>query len=366
MRDSGGGACQTGRAGRSDQTDRTGAAVGCGGGIRGMPVWMVIGGSLCISASAAFVELSGTSAGTAAFFRCAIALTVLVPLALAERRAAGRRAWRLRRLDLAAGLALGVDFVFWAAAVHSVGASVTTVIVNIQVVVYPLLARLFTRTPVPRRFVVVAPVMLLGIALASGAVGVPVQGSDPARGAVFGLIAGCGYAGYLFLMRLGGGQGHTVSPVCTSTAAAATAAALLGGAWTGIDFSLDGRAWAWLTVLALVGQVLAWLMLTPALPKLPPDVGAALLLLQPVMAVGLGMAVGERPTAGQFGGCALVVLMVWCVGPAGPGRVRKVAITRAGRVRAWVRVPGRSRVRFRKAPGPGRRCRGPGPGPGPG
>lgn len=149
MTDSGSGGCRAGPDPCS----------GPDGDIRGMPVRMMIGGSLCVSASAAFVELSGTGAGTAAFFRCAIALTVLVPLALAERRTAGGRTWRLRRLDLAAGLALGVDFVFWAAAVHSVGASVTTVITNIQVVIYPLLARLFTSTPVPRRFVVVAPII---------------------------------------------------------------------------------------------------------------------------------------------------------------------------------------------------------------
>ncbi|MEN2419354.1 DMT family transporter [Streptomyces rimosus] len=281
---------------------------------------MVLAGSLCISASAVFVKLSGTSAGTAAFFRCAIALLVLVPLALAERRTAGPRAWRLRRLDLAAGVLLGIDYVFWAAAIHSVGASIATVVVNIQVVIFPLLARVFTRTPAPRRFVVATPVMLLGVALASGAVGAPAAGSDPVTGAVFGLVAGFGYAGYLFLMRLGGGQGHTVGPVCTSTAAAAGAAALLGGAWTGIDFSLDARAWGWLTALALVGQVLAWLVMTPALPRLAPNVGAALLLLQPVMAIGLGVAVGERPTASQFGGCVLVVLVVWGADRGGGAR----------------------------------------------
>ncbi|KOG52969.1 transporter [Streptomyces griseoflavus] len=305
---------------------------------------MVLAGSLCISASAVFVKLSGTSAGTPAFFRCAIALIVLAPLALAERRTAGPRAWRLRRLDLAAGVLLGIDYVFWAAAIHSVGASIATVVVNIQVVLFPLLARVFTRTPVPRRFVVATPVMLLGVALASGAVGAPAAGSAPVTGAVFGLVAGFGYAGYLFLMRLGGGQGHTVGPVCTSTAAAAGAAALLGGAWTGIDFSLDARAWGWLTMLALVGQVLAWLVMTPALPRLAPNVGAALLLLQPVMAIGLGVAVGERPTASQFGGCVLVVLVVWGVG-RGSGRrgarSGSQARTDAGRTQWLVRPRGR-------------------------
>ncbi|WP_274709536.1 EamA family transporter [Streptomyces tubbatahanensis] len=43
-----------------------------------------------------------------------------------------------------------------------------------------------------------------------------------------------------------------------------------------------------------------------------PVTSAALLLLQPVLAVLLGVLfLGERPTATQFAGCALVVLTVW-------------------------------------------------------
>ncbi|MFI7102370.1 DMT family transporter [Streptomyces sp. NPDC050161] len=274
------------------------------------PVAGVVAGSACISASAVFMKLSGTNAGTAAFLRCALALPVLVPLALRERRRTGRRAVSHLLADLAAGLLLGVDLVFWAASVLHVGAAVATLLLNVQVVVFPLLARLVSKTALPRRFLCTAPLMLGGVALASGAVGQPQPGSDPVAGVAYGIAAGVAYAGYLFLLRLGGGRAQTVAPVCVSTGAAAVAAAVLGGLWTGIDLAPGWPAWGWLAALALFGQVLAWLLITTALPRLAPHTGAALLLLQPVLALLLGLAIGERPTATQLAGCAVVIAAV--------------------------------------------------------
>ncbi|MFE6686915.1 DMT family transporter [Streptomyces sp. NPDC057743] len=277
----------------------------------GNPLVLALAGSACISASAVLMKLSATNAGTAAFLRCALALFLLVPLAWREVRRVGARPWRYQAMDLGAGVLLGIDMVFWAASVLTVGASVSTVLLNVQVVVFPLLARLVSGTRLTRRFVLLIPLMLAGVALASGAIGNPQPGSDPVAGVVFGTAAGVAYAGYLFLMRLGGGRAHTVTPVCVSTAAAAGTAAVLGGLWTGIDLNPGWPAWGWLITLAVVGQVVAWLLITAALPKLAPNVGAALLLLQPVMAFGLGVAIGERPTVTQALGCALVIVTVW-------------------------------------------------------
>ncbi|MFE1173050.1 DMT family transporter [Streptomyces sp. NPDC058773] len=312
----------------STPPDGNGTRRAAGGPAR--PVLAVIAGSACISASAVFMKLSGTNAGTGAFLRCALALLVLVPLAVREARRVGPRPLRHRSMDLGAGVLLGIDLVFWAAAVRTVGASVATVLLNLQVVVFPLLARLVTGTRLTRRFVWMVPVMLTGVALAGGAIGQSAPGSDPVAGVVFGTAAGVTYAGYLFLMRLGGGQGHTVSPVCVSTAAAAGTAAVLGGLWTGIDLNPGWPAWGWLLALSLVGQVLAWLLIATALPRLAPQTGAALLLLQPVLAFGLGLAIGERPTPAQAVGCALVIAAVWHHSRASRGGAPEAAGARRG------------------------------------
>ncbi|QWF79069.1 DMT family transporter [Amycolatopsis sp. CA-230715] len=275
------------------------------------PVVLALAGSACIAASAVFMKQSGANAGTAAFLRCGLALVVLVPLAWLEWRRIGHRPGRYLLMDVGAGLLLGVDMVFWGASVLNVGASVATVLLNIQVVFFPLIARVVSGTALSARFLLTCPVLLVGVALASGAIGNPQPGSDPVAGVVFGAAAGLAYAGYLFLMRLGGGREHTTTPVCVSSAAATAAAAVLGGLWTGIDLDLSLPAWGWLIALAFLGQVVAWLLITAALPKLAPGVAAALLLSQPVMAFALGVAIGERPTVTQAAGCVLVVAAVW-------------------------------------------------------
>ncbi|WP_070195797.1 DMT family transporter [Streptomyces oceani] len=276
------------------------------------PVLLVLGGAACTAASGAFVKLSGTDAGTAAFFRCALALLVLAPLAWREVVRRGTRAGRWLLLDLAAGALLGLDFVLWTACVLNLGASIAAVLLNVQVVVFPLLARLVSGTPLPGRFLLAAPVMLAGVALAGGAMGGADGEGDPVAGVLYGTASGVAYAGYLFLARLAGGRTHQALPVCVATVGATAAAGLLGGAWTGIALPDTVAAWAWLAALALLGQVLAWLLINAALPRLAPNVGAGLLLTQPVLAVLVGVVVlDERPTPSQILGSVLVIITVW-------------------------------------------------------
>ncbi len=283
---------------------------------RANPVVLAVVGSATTSATGVFVKLSGANTGTAAFLRCALALFVLVPMALVEIRRVGPRALRLVGLDLVAGLLLGVDYVFWVASIQHVGAGMATVLLNIQVVVFPLLAWVFLGDRAPLRFLLAVPVMLAGVALTAGVVGPgtgAAPGGDPWLGLLYGCAAGVTYAGYLFLSRLGGGQGHTVTPVCVSTASAALAAGVLGALWSGIDLaSLDAMAWLWLAMLALTGQVLTWLLVGSALPRLTASTGAAILVLPPVLAVAMSAVfLGERVTPVQLGGCVLVVLAIW-------------------------------------------------------
>src|SRR5690606_6860059 len=97
--------------------------------------------------------------------------------------------------------------------------------------------------------------------------------------------------------------------------------------WTGIHPSaLDPAGWGWLALLALTGQVLTWLLVGAALPRLAPSTGAAVLVLPPVLAVGVGaLFLSEYPSAMQIAGCLLVVLAVWATeraarsSPGGPG-----------------------------------------------
>lgn len=286
------------------------------------PGLLVVAAAATLSVSALFVKLSGVTTSTAAFYRCALALPVLAPLAWREIRALGARSARWVGLDLLAGAFLGADLVLWGESIATVGAGIATVVNNVQVLVLPLLAFAITRERVSGAFLVMTPVLLAGVALTGGIADSRAFGSAPGYGALLGAASGVAYAGYLFLLRLGGGR-HRATPVCLATASAAVTALVVGGPWRGVDFAVGWPAFGWLLGLALSAQVVAWLLLGAALPRLPSSVGATLLLLQPVLAVLLGIALlGEQPSPWQLLGCVLVVTVVWSTSRGGPDRGR--------------------------------------------
>src|SRR3954454_3288671 len=250
------------------------------------PRLVAVAGSLCIAFSPIFIALAGVSPGTATFFRCTLALPLLVPLALLERRRRRRAAGATGNRPLvllAGGALLGVDMTLWAESVDAVGAGVSTVLVNVQVVILPLLAFLVLGERVRRGFVLAVPVMLAGVALAGGLVGGEgaVSGPAPVRGTVTALTAAAAYAGYLLLVRLGAGPGQRFAPVAIATTGAAASSIVLGSLWQGVDLTPELRALGWLATLAVVGQVVGWVLIASALPRLASSTGASILLLQP-------------------------------------------------------------------------------------
>ncbi|MFE3181068.1 DMT family transporter [Streptomyces violascens] len=275
---------------------------------------LVVGGAACLSASAMFVKLADINAGTAAFLRCAIAVLPLVPLMLLEQRRHGALPRPLRGYAVLAGVFLGADYVMWTLSILDIGAAVATVLINVQVIAFPVLSRLFGGNKIPRRFLYATPFMLTGIALASGVLQRGQQSGNTVRGVVLGMAAGVAYAAYLYLSRLSGQRSpqHVVSPVCVSTAAAAVASGLIALLATGLPLTISAAAWGWIIALALLGQVAAWILISKGSPRLAPNTAAALLLLQPVMAIGFALLIlHETPTLVQLCGCALVIASVW-------------------------------------------------------
>src|SRR5258708_37352989 len=88
------------------------------------PLLLAVLGAGSISASAILVKLAGTPAATTAFFRCFLALPVLVALAAAEQRRHGPRLSGARAGAFLAGLFLAVDLVLWNHAIGEVRACV--------------------------------------------------------------------------------------------------------------------------------------------------------------------------------------------------------------------------------------------------
>ncbi|WIV53767.1 DMT family transporter [Amycolatopsis nalaikhensis] len=271
-------------------------------------------GSFCISLSSVFIKVSHTSGSTSAFWRCLLALPVLLVLAVRERRKTGP----VRRvvLPLLAGTGLGLDFVLWGEAIPRVGAGIATVLLAVQVIIVPLLAFAFLRERPAKRFLLAVPVLLGGVVLAGGFAGSGSFGPDPVTGAVAAMLAGAGYAVYLFLIRLSGGAGDgQVQSLVLATLSAGLVAVVLGVPTGTLDLAPSPATFGWLVALAVVGQLIGWLLISAALPRMSATTGATLMLLQPVGAVLLGIGLlGETPSVLQLVGCAGVVAAVCFAG----------------------------------------------------
>lgn len=272
----------------------------------------VVAGALCLSVSAILVKLAGVNAPTTAFLRCALAVVAMLPLVVWERRRHGRLSRRAAVWSVAAGVALGMDYAAWTASIYDVGAGISTVLINVQVIVLPALAFIVDREAIPQRFLVAAPMLLGGVVLVGGIGSHNAVGDDPVRGTVLGLLAGIGYGSYLYLTRRGSRGRHTLllQPLLVSTSVAAVTTAAVSPATGGLSFAdISPASWVDLVLLAVLGQVVAWVFINHASVRLPPTTTAGLLLTQPVLALGLSAAVlDECPSALQW--CGAVVVLV--------------------------------------------------------
>ncbi len=265
-------------------------------------------GAACISASAVLVALARTGPATAAFYRCFLALPVLILLAAVEQRRLGRRQRRARLGALAAGGFLAVDLVLWNHTIADVGAGIATVLGNLQVLFVMAAAWVLLRERPARSFLIGLPVVMTGVALVSGLAGAGAGDTHPLAGIVFGVGTSAAYTGFLLIMRQSStGTRHVAGPLAEATLGAAAGVLLLGLAFGGLRLDVPWPSLRWLLLLSVSSQTVGWLLITSSLPRLPAAMSSLLLLLQPVAALVLAAAVlGQQPSFSQIAGAALV------------------------------------------------------------
>jgi drug/metabolite transporter (DMT)-like permease len=266
-------------------------------------------GALCVSASAVLLGLADATPATATAARSLLALPVVAALAFFERR---RHGGLDSREYLSAGLC-GVffagDMLWWTQAIPEVGAGLSTVLVNTQVAIVPLLAWMVDRERSGPRFLWSLPVILAGVLLAGGIFEHGVSGTNPTRGTVHAIAAALCYSGFLFLLRRGGQGGRPLQTYAVVLASAAVVALVVGLASHGLDVSPGWPTAWWLILVTVTGQLLGWLLAAFCAPRLPSDVSSTLLLLTPIGAIALGaLVLAERPSVLQLAGCAVVLV----------------------------------------------------------
>jgi drug/metabolite transporter (DMT)-like permease len=277
-------------------------------------------GAMTIAFSSILVRLSHASPSTSAIFRCVYALPVLGLLVVIEDRRFGRRTWRQRRAGLIAGVFFAADLLLWHHSIADVGAGLSTVLANVQVVLVPLVAWAVLAERPGRQVLVALPISLLGVLLISGALEHGAYGRDPGRGTLFGLGAGVAYVGFILMLRHGGGDLRR--PAAPLFEATAVGAVLCIGAGLVIGDANLAPSWPgawWLITLALSSQVVGWLLIASTLPRLPAALTSVLLTVQPVGSVALAALIfSESPSGIQLVGVVLVLAALVAVGRSRP------------------------------------------------
>jgi drug/metabolite transporter (DMT)-like permease len=158
-----------------------------------------------------------------------------------------------------------------------------------------------------RGYLIVLPVVIAGIVLASGVVGGSGTGLHPSKGVAYGVAANLAYAGYLLILRQAAGDArHVAGQVFDATAGATGGALLFGVIFGGLHLAVPWHALGWLVLLSIVVQVAGWLFIAASLPQLPAALSSMLLLLQPAGAMILAAIVlSQRPTGIQLTGAAI-------------------------------------------------------------
>jgi drug/metabolite transporter (DMT)-like permease len=208
----------------------------------------------------------------------------------------------------------------WHRSVDYVGAGLSTVLGNTQVVLVGLLAWVIFRERPAREMFLSIPVAMAGVVLISGVLEHGAYGENPTLGVVFGLATGIAYTGFLLVLRHGSRR-RVAGPLFDATLASALVIVPVGLAVGDLDLAPPPSAQGWLLLLALSSQVVGWLLITVSLPRLPAVVTSVVLTVQPVCAVIFAaILLGESPSPLQLVGVAAILAGLLLASAARRGR----------------------------------------------
>jgi drug/metabolite transporter (DMT)-like permease len=262
-------------------------------------------GVLAVSAAAIFIRLADAPALAVAFWRNALGVLVLLPLACYWREAFPRG--RTLYCGVASGAALGAHFGFWISSLDYTSVAASVVLVCTQPVFVAILAYLvFGERTSPLSFLGIL-VALVGTAVIASHGSV---GSATFLGNTLALIGAVMVAVYVLIGRSLRTTGVSVLPysivVYASASATLTPAALYAGAplW-----GYSGETWFWLLAITLGPQILGHTVLNWALKYVDASIISGTILAEPIVSALLAwLVLSERPGfATVLGGVVVLV-----------------------------------------------------------
>ena len=264
---------------------------------RAAMVQMIVGAA-AISTTSLFVKLAHVGPTVSAFYRMAFGGAMLLIGLLALRR------WqRVRVADLGwllvPAVAFALDLMVWHRSILYVGPGLATLLGNFQVFLMALAGFFLYRERLGWPFLAGVALGFVGLYLLVG-LDWSAVGAQYRLGVVLGIATGVAYAIYMLSTRHAQRSGHVrLAPAQLLCVTSLLCAVVLGIAAIveGDSFALpDLQAWSSLLGLAFFGQVLGWVLLTAAMPRLPASLIGLLLLLQPALSFVVDVILFARPT----------------------------------------------------------------------
>lgn len=244
---------------------------------------MLAGASL-ISFSAVFVAASNVSASSSAFYRMFIGSIVIFAWIAIRRIPLKPVKPAIPSLALA-GLFFTLDLAFWHQSILYVGPGLGTLLANLQVFFMPLIAVFLFREHLHSRYFIGAMLAIGGLWLQLG-LNWDSFTENYRLGVIFGILTAIAYTAYMLSMK-------RVQAAASSARVEANLAVMglvtmvllaLLMLLQGQDFSVpDTKSWAYLLAYGTLCQVLGWILIVSAMPKLTSMTAGLLLLLQPTL-----------------------------------------------------------------------------------
>jgi drug/metabolite transporter (DMT)-like permease len=293
-------------------------------------VWLVIGVS-AVSTSAVLIRAANdidVPALAIAFYRCALASAVLVPLAWWGHRGELRDlSARSRRLVLLSGLALGCHFATWVSSLSYTTIAASAVLVQTMPIWVALGGPLIGERTSRRGWIGIAIALVGTVAIAvaapASAATNPVLGDALAvAGAIFAAV----------YVVIGRHVRQELSLVAYSASVYAVAAAALAAAMLVAGtpfFGFPTEAWALFAAMTVGPQFLGHTVFNHLLGEMKASVISVALVAEPVGATLLAFLVfGERPGPQIVVGAAIVLAGVAITVLAEAGRRPEVLASR--------------------------------------
>ena len=271
-------------------------------------------GAVMISFSGVWVEVSHVTPTVSAFYRVFFGGIILLTAALFRREVIWNGGRHLI-LGLICGALFAVDLVFYHYSVLYVGPGLGTILPNFQVFILAVIGIFFFREKVRILFLISIPLAFIGLFLIVG-INWEQLGRLDKIGVYLGLAAAVCYAAFLlFLRKLQAAQASlTFFYVLMIVSLIASAFLALEIFRTGDTFKIpDIQTFFALMALGLFSQVIGWMLITNALPKIQASLFGFILLLQPALAFVWDVLFFQRPTSLiNWIGVFIVLIAIYC------------------------------------------------------